>query len=160
MIHPSVLHRMLPTIVPLVHQWVLSVESELWNTARPLTVQEQADALLLGVQNPDSIRIIMVDALPAPSAELKHLAEQLRILTTATASLTYSRLIVIRQDAPHPDELVLHGLVHAAQIERCGSVANFLTEYFDQCLQYGKENCPMEMEVRSKVAQLYATANG
>jgi hypothetical protein len=159
MIHPTVLRRMLPTIVPLVCDWVASVERDLWNSARPLTDQERADAVQMGVQKPDSIRIAIVDELPEPSPELKHLAEQLRILTPTTNSLTYSHLIVIKRSAPHQDELVQHGLVHALQVERCGSVRAFLREYFEQCLEYGKDNCPMELEVRSKVSHLYVSPN-
>ena len=159
MIHPTVLRRMLPTIVPLVCDWVASVERDLWNSARPLTDQERAEAVQMGVLKPDSIRVAIVDELPEPSAELKLLAEQLRILTPTTNSLTYSHLIVIKRSAPNQDEMVQHGLVHALQIERCGSVRTFLREYFAQCLEYGKENCPMELEVRSKVSQLCLSPN-
>jgi hypothetical protein len=137
----------------------MSVERNLWNSARPLTDQERAAAVQMGVQKPDSIRIAIVDELPEPSPELKHLAEQLRILTPTTNSLTYSHLIVIKRSAPHQDELVQHGLVHALQIERCGSVQAFLREYFEQCLEFGKENCPMELEVCSRVSQLCLSPN-
>ncbi|MGC8560954.1 MAG: hypothetical protein ACP5O1_09780 [Phycisphaerae bacterium] len=124
-----------------------------------MTDQERADAIQMGVQKPDSIRIAVVDELPKPSAELKLLAEQLRILTPTTISLTYSHLIVIKRSAPNHDELVQHGLVHALQIERCGSVQAFLREYLEQCLEYGCENCPMELEVRSKVSNLCTQPN-
>ncbi len=159
MIHPMVWNRMLPTIVPLVCDWVVSVERDLWNSARPLTDQERAAAVQMGVQKPDFIRIAVVDELPEPSPELKHLAEQLRILTPTTNSLTYSHLIVIKRSAPHQGELVQHGLVHVLQVERCGSVRAFLREYFEQCLEYGKENCPMELEVRANVSRLCTQPN-
>lgn len=156
MIHPAVLHRMLPTIVPLVFDWVTSVENDLWDISRPLTAGEKAEATALGVEHPDSIRVAVVESLPEPSAELKHLAEQLRILTTGTLSLTLGRIIVIKANAPDRPELVRHGLVHAVQIERCGGVRAFLREYFAQCLEYGKDNCPMEVEARTKVDDLSA----
>ncbi len=159
MIHPTVLHRLLPTIIPLVCDWVWSVEKDLWNFARPLTNDERTGAVQMGVQKPESLRVAIVDKLPEPSAELNHLAEQLRIFTPMTASMTYNRLIVIKRGAPLHDQMILHCLAHAMQIERCGSLRAFLREYLEQCLEYGKENCPMEMEVRSKVSQLCAAVN-
>ena len=159
MIHQAVLQKMLPTIVHLASDWVALVEKNLWNSARPLTDQERAKAVQMGVQKPDSIRIAVVDELPEPAFELKNLAEQLRILTSATPSLTYGHLIVIKRSAPHHEELIQHSLGHALQIERCGSVRAFLREYFEQCIEYGKEKCPMELEVRANVSKLCTHPN-
>jgi hypothetical protein len=156
MIHPSVLHKMLPTIVPLVLEWVMSVERDLKAGSRTLTADEKSDAIALGITHPDAVRVAIVDHLPEPSPELKHLAQQLRILTPGTLSLSFGRLIVIKKDAPDIHQLVLHGLVHALQTERCGGVQAFLTEYFKQCLNDGHENCAMEVEARDLADALIA----
>lgn len=147
---------MLPTIVPLVLEWVTSVEKDLRDVSRPLTAHETADAVALGLEHPNMVRVAVVESFPEPSAELKHLAGQLRILTPGTMSLTFGRLIVIKATAPDLSQLVLHGLVHAVQIERCGGVRAFLQEYFAQCLEYGKDDCPMEVEARTKIEDLSA----
>lgn len=160
MINPAVLHKMLPTIVPLASHWVTSVEKDLWNFSRPLTPDETADAIAMGISQPDKIRVAIVERLPEPSAELKHLAEQLRILTSRTESFICGRTILIKTHAPDQAKIILHELAHALQIERSGGVQAFLRKYFEQCLDYGNENCPMEIEVRTVADRVLASRAG
>ncbi len=154
MIHPSVLQRMLPTILPLAVAWITSVEKDLQAHSRFLSANEVQDAICLGVRHPDMVRVANVEKLPEPSDELNLLARQLRILTPDTPSLTYGSVIAVRRDMKKRPEALLHGLVHIAQIERCGGLRSFLRDYLESCLEFGLEMSPFEIEARTKVAGL------
>lgn len=111
--------------------------------ARP----EAQFARSLGIVNPDSVRLLKVDAIRAfehPLLRAATSAIDLRFRHTAGLTLRYG--ILIRSDCWDQSRLVAHELVHVHQYERLGGIRPFLRSYFHECLVDGYPFGPLEQE--------------
>jgi hypothetical protein len=82
------------------------------------------------VQEPERVRVLVVDRIPLPANE--ELAEASRlsgIITDASGGVAIGFGIMIRADHWGDRELLLHQLVHVAQCERAGGLQRFVAEY-------------------------------
>lgn len=116
--------------VPLAYQWAKEQEAFILRHGATLSPRQMADARLAGVQDPDRIRVLVVDRMPLPDGpELGEAARHAQIITSASRGVAIGHGIIIRVDGWANRELLLHQLVHVAQCERSGGLESFVREY-------------------------------
>jgi hypothetical protein len=117
-------------LAPLAYQWAKSQEAYVLKHGAPLAAHQLADACRAGVQDPDRIRLLVVDRIPLPDdPELADAARRAQIITDASRGVAIGYGIIIRADSWQSRELLLHQLVHVAQCERSGGLEVFVGEY-------------------------------
>lgn len=114
----------------LAYQWAKRQEAYILEHGARLAPHQVADAGRAGVQNPDRVRVLVVDRIPLPDdQELAEAARRAQIITEASRGVAIGYGIIIRADSWQNRELLLHQLVHVAQCERSGSLEAFVGEY-------------------------------
>jgi hypothetical protein len=137
----------LPMLLPLAEQWAKDQEAHILKVGSPLPKQNLADALKVGVKNPERIRLLSVRAVPLPDNPLlKQAALATSLISPNTIGLTLRYGIFIRSDLWGNRELVAHECVHTAQYERLGGFSQFLSLYLKECVEIGYPQAPMEQE--------------
>jgi hypothetical protein len=115
----------------------------------PLNASEVELARAVGVEHPEVVRILEVDAIPTPDdPELRAVAEQAGLFGPDIAGITFDHGIYIRK-GQRTTRLVSHELRHVHQYEQAGSVQNFLALYIPQLLSVGYAQAPLEIDARS-----------
>lgn len=117
-------------LAPLAFQWAKAQEIYVLEHGVALTPVQVADARRAGVQEPERVRVLVVDRIPLPeSKELAAAARKAQIITEASRGMAIGHGIIIRADSWKNRELLLHQLVHVAQCERSGGLKTFVNEY-------------------------------
>lgn len=117
-------------LVPLAFQWAKAQEEFILARGSTLGSRASADALLVGVQDPDQVKVLVVDRIPLPeNEELAEAARRTMIITEACHGVAIGHGIIIRAEFWGNRELLLHQLVHVAQCERCGGLEPFVHQY-------------------------------
>lgn len=135
-------------ILPIVLIWAKRHERAILRNGEALTRQELADARRIGVQNPERVRLLVVNTVP-PRLPLiiGRLAERLAWGPSATAGMALGYGIFIRADQFRRRSLIIHELAHTAQYERLG-FRRFLEHYLHECLTEGYPSGPLEAEAQ------------
>jgi hypothetical protein len=155
MVFPRIAIRLLPLFVPLAASWVRMREKEILAHGVPLSEEEMADALAIGVQRPERVRLQCVESIPTFEHRLlRPLAMVVDQFFVHTAGLTLNHGIFIRADHWRDRRLVAHELVHVAQYERFGGIRPFLKAYFRECLVPGYPLGSLEQEAIQTAARL------
>jgi len=103
-------------LLPLAAAWATEQEQKIVPNGVPLSEKEIGDARAIGVQSPDRVRLLQVEAIPRPSQpQLKATCDAIDFLTPATRGLTLGYGIFIRSDCWRDRLLVVHELAHVAQ---------------------------------------------
>jgi len=103
----------------------------------------------VGVQAPERIRVIIVDALPLPAnPALKAAARSTGLLGPQTAGLTLGYSIFVVGGFLSP-RLISHECRHVYQYEQLGSIAAFLPVYLRQIVSAGCVESPFEQDARA-----------
>ena len=117
-------------LAPLAYQWAKQQEAYILRHGARLGAHQVADAVRAGVQNPERVRVLVVDRIPLPDdKELAEAARRAQIITEASRGVAIGYGIIIRADSWQNRELLLHQLVHVAQCERYGSLEAYVGEY-------------------------------
>ena len=117
-------------LAPLAYEWAKQQEAYILQHGASLAAHQLADAGRAGVQNPDRVRVLVVDRIPLPDdKELAEAARRAQIITEASRGVAIGYGIIIRADSWQNRELLLHQLVHVAQCERYGSLEAYVGEY-------------------------------
>jgi len=117
-------------LAPLAYQWAKTQEDFILQHGAPLGPRQLADARRVGVQDPERVRLLVVDRIPPPDdAELADAARRAQIITDASKAVTIGHGIILRADRWQDRELILHALVHVAQCERSGGLEFFVEQY-------------------------------
>jgi hypothetical protein len=149
--------RLLPLFVPVAARWVRRRERAILAYGVPLSEEELADALAIGVRRPECVRLQCVERIPIFEHRLlRPLARMVEPFFVHTAGLTLNHAIFIRSDYWRDRRLVAHELVHVAQYERMGGIRPFLKAYFRECLLPGYPLGPLEQEAIQTSARLRA----
>ena len=147
--------REFPVLLPLAAQWAAEQEAMILTGGVPLKAEELEDASQLGVREPGKVRLLKVPGIPRPAdPRLTAACDAVGFLTPATRGLTVGYGIFVRQDCWGGRELIRHELVHTAQYERFGSIESFLRCYLTECLTFGYDNSPLEIEAQESSARL------
>jgi hypothetical protein len=151
----STLLAQFETLLPLAAQWAAEEEQRALREGVPLSEEETADAKTVGVRDPQRIRLLRVEAVPAPShPQLRAAAEAIHFLSPETRGLTLQYGIFVRWDCWRDRVLIAHELVHTEQYERLGGITPFLRQYLSECLTIGYANAPMELEAIEVAARV------
>ena len=133
-------------LLPFVHVWAKRHEREILRHGSRLSMQQLEDAARVGVQEPDRVRVRVVETVPPRLPRLlRKLAARLGLGPATTAGMALGHGIYVRADQYGRRELLAHELVHTAQYERLG-FGRFLKEYLRECLADGYPCGKLEAE--------------
>ena len=145
-------------LLPVACEWAEEQESLIIHYGIPLSPAQTADALKIGVEHPENIRLLRVPRIPFPThRDLCSAADVTRLMSPLAAGLTVGYGIFIRADCWDDRQLVCHELVHTAQYERLGGLQQFLERYLYECITIGYPAAPMEQEAVTTTAKLCAS---
>lgn len=145
----------LEQLLPLAVQWAAEQERRVLCEGVSLSKVELADARVIGVCNPERVRLLRVDSIPVPvHPMLRAAAASINFLTAAPRGLALDYGIFIRADYWRDRALIAHELVHTAQFQRLGGILPFLQIYIFQCATVGYPNAPLELEAIATAARI------
>lgn len=160
MIAQEKIHR----LAPLAYEWAKAQESLILQHGFRLGESQMEDARRVGVQDPERVRLLVVDRIPLPDdPELAEAAARAQIITTASRTVAVGHGIILRADSWQNRELLIHSLVHVAQCERSGGLETFVPQYIanransaqfsvgsleDEARQLAREICEADAAVR------------
>ncbi|HET9856859.1 MAG TPA: hypothetical protein VFP99_03420 [Chthoniobacterales bacterium] len=145
----------LEQLLPLAVQWAAEQERRVLCEGVSLSKVELADARVIGVCNPERVRLLRVDFIPVPvHPMLRAAAASINFLTPAPRGLALDYGIFIRADYWRDRALIAHELVHTAQFQRLGGILPFLHTYIFQCVTVGYPNAPLELEASATAARI------
>ncbi|MDP0490072.1 MAG: hypothetical protein Q7Q71_03350 [Verrucomicrobiota bacterium JB023] len=147
-------------ILPFVIHWARKEEQRALENGEKLSHQSLADATMLGVKEPERIRLLKVARMPFPSnALLDRLSEWAGLAPQATCGLSLRYGLFIREDQWGDRWLIAHECVHTAQYERMGGLRAFMEEYLVQCWQDGYSAAELEREAVEATVRLRSAAD-
>jgi hypothetical protein len=139
----------LPRLLPKAIAWAEARSTEITASGAPLTNLELRLAHLVGVQEPERVRILEVRQIPQPEdPELREAVAATGLIGPRTIGLTlgYGIYIVAGHST---NRLVSHECRHVYQYETAGSIGSFLPVYLAQIATDGYEAAPLEMDARA-----------
>jgi hypothetical protein len=146
---PLDLQGLLPHLLPRAVAWAEGVAASAAAHGIVLSSAQLAIASAVGVERPQSIRLLMVDRLPMPpDSELQAAALQAGLLGPTMTGLTLGYSILICRGAMSR-RLLSHECRHVCQYERAGSIASFLSAYLASVVEVGYWNSPFEQDARA-----------
>lgn len=148
-------------LLPLAVEWAAEQEQLILREGVPLNEVEMADAKMIGVRQPERVRLLQLDTVPTPTDPiLKGAAAAIHFLTPETRGLTLQYAIFVRSDYWRDRSLIAHELVHTAQYERLGGILPFLDQYLSECITIGYPAAPMEEEAILIASRISADSEG
>jgi hypothetical protein len=149
-VHLATLVDRFEAILPLAVQWAKEQERRIMDEGEPLSADQIADARAVGVRQPEQVRLLAVEEIPAPPHPVVQAASaEMAFLPTAPCGLTLQYGIFLRSDRSGDRHLVVHELVHTSQYERLGGILLFLRDYLTQCATFGYHEAPLELEANA-----------
>jgi hypothetical protein len=115
----------------------------------PLTTEQLADARLVGVHDPDRIRLANSFVFVAADPRFAALLD----LEPALAGLTVGYAIILNSNQAGKRDVFLHECAHVAQCERLG-LQGFLRQYFAEIAFFGYGAAPLEQEAVATVRKI------
>ena len=92
--------------------------------------------------------MLFVEYVPRPDdPDLKHALDEFQMLGVETSGVTFGYGIFIRSGCSN-NKLLSHEFRHVFQYEQAGSIAAFLSIYFQQILDFGYWHAPLEVDAR------------
>ena len=114
---------------PIAVKWVIQMENVILDSGQRLMPENRKDAILIGIQRVDDVRILVSDNIPLPTHRgLRQLALQRELITDRTTGMTFGHGILLK-DGAVDRRLIAHELVHVTQYERFDGIEAFLKEY-------------------------------
>lgn len=139
----------LPILLPKAISWSEEQARRVAKSGRTLNIHEQRIAKVVGVAQPEKIRIALVDTLPMPEdLNLRSAALQTGLLGSSMVGLTLGYSIFVCR-GHETLRLVSHEFRHVYQYEQAGSIAAFLPGYLEQVVQVGYDNTAFEKDARA-----------
>jgi hypothetical protein len=143
------------TLVPLVTEWATEQQDRILRDGVPLSIRELADALRVGVKDPERVRLLQVETIPSPSnPKLLAAYQRANFVPSAPRGLTFQYGVFVRSDYWRNRGLIVHELVHTAQYERLGGIEPFLRQYLFECATVGYHKSSLENEAVSMAARV------
>lgn len=143
------------SLIPMASKWVEKQEAFILYNGVPLTEKQLSIASKIGIKNIDKIRLLQVELIPEPEDSILNQASKaIGFISSDTLGITYRYGIYIRHDFWENESLIIHELTHTLQYERLGGIADFLDRYIKECIYYGYEKSPLEMEAKTMETKL------
>ncbi len=131
-------------------RWVARQEREIARGGRALTPRQRAEAVGLGVREPDRVRVQYFRDFPSGlPGWLGWAGPLVRRAARGTEGMALGHGILLRADRAADPVLLRHELVHVAQYERLG-VRGFLRAYLWEWWVAGYPHGSLEIEARRK----------
>jgi hypothetical protein len=151
----KLLIQLIPFLAHLAALWVKWHERKILRYGVPLSESERADAIRMGVENPERIRLLKVERIPLLNGVVIQMLDRLIPSVSAnTIGLSLRYGIYVRSAYWRDRRLIAHECVHTGQYERHRSVAAFLQAYFTGCIEMGYPAAPLEQEAIQRSAEL------
>ena len=146
----------LEILLPFAADWAAEQEQRILRDGVELSEQQTSYAKLAGVKEPERVRLLHVEAIPAPTHPLLSAAYSAINLPGATPrGLTLGYGIFIRADCAEDRHLLIHELAHTSQYERFGGIVPFLKKYLLECFTLGYRSSPLELEANSLATRIF-----
>ena len=130
--------------------WVEKQEAYILSNGIPLNEKQRLIASKMGIKHIDKIRVLQVESIPEPEDSiLKEKNKILGFFSSNTLGITYRYGIYIRNDFWEDESLIVHELTHTLQYERLGGIVDFLNQYIKECIYFGYDKSPLEIEART-----------
>jgi len=130
-------------------QFVQSSEQQVRERGRLLTAEEQQLARVVGVAQPERVRVLIADEFIAPADPAFAIeARKLGLGDRAEDGRTLGHAIQIKPQYANAHWLLAHELTHVGQFERLGA-SEFVREYLTELLMFGYARAPLERAAAS-----------
>jgi hypothetical protein len=140
----------LPLLLPRAVAWAEAQAQSCLAFGVPLGDPGVALARSVGVRNPGSIRLGVVQTLPMPDdPELREAAIQTGLLSPGMVGLTLGYAVFLCRGHDADPRLLSHEFRHVHHYEAAGSIGLFLPIYLSQIVQFGYLNAPYEQDARA-----------
>jgi hypothetical protein len=137
----------LPLLLPVAAAWGIKQELIIREKGLPLDENQLADALRVGVKQPEKIRIALVEALPQPEHEdVLSMARRIGLFSSSSVAITLGHGICLRHGVWEDRQVFVHECVHVAQYERLGGIYPFFNVYLHECIEPGYPFGALEQE--------------
>jgi hypothetical protein len=142
-------------LVPVASEWVEGQENFILSNGVMLNATQTYLASKIGIVEIEKIRLLKVDKIPSPVNSILSLAvSNLGLITENTIGITFRHGIYIRSEYWKNDSLLIHELTHTMQYERLGGICNFLNQYIKECIYFGYNKSPLEIEAREMESKI------
>ena len=139
-------HALTFLVLPFIVLWAKRNERTILRKGSRLSTQQLADAICVGVRDPERVRILFVPRVPPRLPRfMRKLVGRCGLGPANTAGMALGHGIYVRADQYERRELLVHEFVHTAQYERLG-FRGFLRRYVRECLSDGYPAGPLEAE--------------
>ncbi len=140
-------------LLPKAIAWAEAQSRIILEQGMPLPAPGISDARIVGVANPELIRVALVPSLPLPDDEdLRAFAMQTGLLGPELHGMTLGHGIFVVHGHV-TGQLLSHEYRHVYQYERAGSIAAFLADYLQQIGSVGYLDAPLEIDARNHEIQ-------
>ena len=130
--------------------WVEKQEAYILANGIPLNEKQRLIASKMGIKHIDKIKIMQVESIPEPEDSiLKEKNKILGFFSSNTLGINYRYGIYIQNDFWEDESLLIHELTHTLQYERLGGIVDFLNQYIKECIYFGYDKSPLEIEART-----------
>jgi hypothetical protein len=154
-VNSTIIPEQFEMLLPLACEWAAAQEQRILATGEALSDTMLGNARLVGVADPERVRLLYVPEIPIPDdPALCAAVEETQFLSPLTRGLTLRYGIFIRSDCRSDRTMVIHELGHTAQYEHLGGFEPFLRRYLFECLTIGYPEAPMEQEVIELTARI------
>lgn len=132
--------------------WATTLETGVLEAGRSLAQWQTADAQQVGVRFPRRVRVLLVDAIPAPGdPELRAAAESCRFLDGRDGHLTLGYAIMIHRRCVGSRRILRRALGAVAEFELAGSLQAFLAGHLDEAWRTATADFPSDDQIPSHV---------
>jgi hypothetical protein len=143
------------SLIPKASIWLEEQEGIILSNGIPLIEKQMSIASKIGIKNIDKIRLLQVELIPEPEDSILNEASKvIGFISGDTLGITYRYGIYIRNDFWENESLIIHELTHTLQYERLGGIAEFLNQYIKECIYYGYDKSPLEIEAKTMETKL------
>ncbi|MEO1052769.1 MAG: DUF4157 domain-containing protein [Bacteroidota bacterium] len=154
MITESMLKKLLPRAV----KWIADQEKYILQHGAKLSEDQQIDAFLIGIAEPNAIRILETNEVPIPQdLELSAAANEIGLISKNTVGMSFRQGIWMKPSTNNKRKLLAHELTHTVQYRRLGGIQNFLTQYLKECIEIGYPFGSLEREARAMEEKISAS---
>lgn len=141
--------------MPAILAWAMGVNTNVLKQGKGLASWQAADAIEVGVQKPDAVRILRMPSLPQPDfPQLQPAFRQAGLEIGRSLGMSLGYAVLIRDSALGDRRVLRHELRHVAQFEAAGSLSRFLEDYLTQVIQHGYRDAPVEVDARRHESRL------
>jgi hypothetical protein len=139
----------LPALLPRAIAWAETQAAQALAAGAPLAARALENAGRVGVQSPERIRVMLVDALPLPEdAVLRAAALQAGLLGPGMIGLTLGYAIFVVNGFLDL-RILSHESRHVHQYEQHGGIAGFLPIYLAEAVSAGYAASSFEADARA-----------